>query len=209
MSHERNLKYFTSRSIVYRRDPINDKPTHVYDWGNYYKDGTFECYSLFRSRAKITTFKSLKWHLLTLWWLNPHMNKEEFDQLAEVITYKPNGFITFKVSSSLLENIINDVYMQDLEKSPNNKLRKVVFKDGTGLSKIEKLKIVGKLIGRKTVVDEESIYQCMLHINNDGEKITISLLAKLLKCSSRTIHRNMSKELKQEKNLLNIENEKI
>ena len=204
----RNMKYLNDNRIIYRKYS-EDQPTQEYKWGWYYADGTHGYYSLFNSDAKITTIKSLKWHLLTLWWLNPSMNKEEFDQLAEVITYKPNGFITFKVSSSLLENIINDVYMQDLEKSPNNKLRKVVFKDGTGLSKIEKLKIVGKLIGRKTIVNEESIYQCMLHINNDGEKITISLLAKLLKCSSRTIHRNMSKELKQEKNLLNIENEKI
>jgi len=30
-----------------------------------------------------------------------------------------------------------------------------------------------------------------------------------LKCSSRTIHRNMSQELKKEKDLLNVENEKI
>jgi len=207
MSH-RNMKYLNDNRIRYRKYS-DDNPTKEYSWGWHYSEGTHGYYSLFNSDAKITTIKSLKWHLLTLWWLNPEINKEEFDQLAEVITYKPNGFITFKVSSSLLENIINDVYMQDLEKSPNNKLRKVVFKDGTGLSKIEKLKIVGKLIGRKTIVDEESIYQCMLHINNDGEKITISLLAKLLKCSSRTIHRNMSTELKQEKDLLNIENEKI
>ena len=99
--------------------------------------------------------------------------------------------------------------MQDLERPPKNKLRKVVFKDSTGLSKVEKLKIVGKLIGRKSNIDEEIIYQCMLDLNEKGEKITIGRLAGLLNCSSRTIHRNMSKELKQEKDLLNIENEKI
>ena len=137
------------------------------------------------------------------------MDKTKFDQLAEVITYKPNGFTTFNVSNLTLNSVINSIYMQDLERPPKNKLRKVVFKDGTGLSKVEKLKIVGKLIGRKSVINEESIYQCMLSLNDDGNKITIARLALLLNCSSRTIHRNMSKELKQEKDLLNIENEKI
>jgi len=49
----------------------------------------------------------------------------------------------------------------------------------------------------------------MLDLNEIGEKITIKHIAKLLKCSSRTIHRNMSEELKKEKDILNIENEKI
>jgi transcriptional antiterminator len=43
----------------------------------------------------------------------------------------------------------------------------------------------------------------MLEINNNNEKITIAKLAKLLSCSSRTIHRNMGEELKREKELLN------
>ena len=98
--------------------------------------------------------------------------------------------------------------MQDLERPPKNKLRKIVFKDGTGLDKSQKLSIVGQLIGRKSI-EEERIYQCMLDINDMDEKITISKLAKLLKCSSRTIHRNMSIELKNEKDILNIQLEKI
>ena len=43
----------------------------------------------------------------------------------------------------------------------------------------------------------------MLEINNNKEKITINKLAKLLKCSNRTIYRNMMTELKREKELLN------
>ena len=203
----RNMKYLNDNRIIYRKYS-EDQPTQEYKWGWYYADGTHGYYSLFNSPAKITTIRSLKWHLLTLWWLNPSMDKNKFDELATVITYKPNGFTTFSVSNSVLNNVINSIYMQDLERPPKNKLRKVVFKDGTGLSKVEKLKIVGRLIGRKSI-QEERIYQHMLHINDMNEKITISKLAKLLKCSSRTIHRNMSEELKKEKDLLNIENEKI
>ena len=205
---QRAMKYLNDNRIVYRKYS-EDQPTQEYEWGWYYADGTHGYYSLFNSDAKINTLKSLKWHLLTLWWLNPDMDLDKFKQLSEVICYKPNGFVTFNVSSKLLNKVIKDVFMQDLEQPPKNKLRKVVFKDGTGLDKKQKLSIVGQLIGRKSVVDEESIYQCMLNLNHVGEKITIDKLADYFKCSSRTIHRNMSVQLKKEKDLLNIENEKI
>ena len=202
------MKYLNDNRIIYRKYS-EDQPTQEYEWGWYYADGTHGYYSLFNSPAKITTIRSLKWHLLTLWWLNPSMDKTKFDQLAEVITYKPNGFTTFSVSNLMLNSVINSIYMQDLEQPPKNKLRKVVFKDNSGLDKSQKLSIVGKLIGRQMRVDEEAIYQCMIDLNDDGKKITIGRLAGLLDCSSRTIHRNMSIELKKEKELLNIENEKI
>ena len=202
------MKYLNDNRIIYRKYS-EDQPTQEYEWGWYYADGTHGYYSLFNSPAKITTIRSLKWHLLTLWWLNPSMDKTKFDQLAEVITYKPNGFTTFSVSNLMLNSVINSIYMQDLEQPPKNKLRKVVFKDNSGLDKSQKLSIVGKLIGRQMKVDEEAIYQCMIDLNDDGKKITIGRLAGLLDCSSRTIHRNMSIELKKEKELLNIENEKI
>lgn len=204
----RNMKYLNDNRIIYRKYS-EDQPTKEYNWGWYYADGTHGYYSLFNSPAKITTIRSLKWHLLTLWWLNPNMDKTKFDQLAEVITYKENGFTTFNVSNSTLNSVINSIYMQDLERPPKNKLRKVVFKDGSGLSKVEKLKIVGQLVGRSSKINNETIYECMLELHDIGNKITINLLAKMLKCSSRTIHRNMSEDLKQEKDLLNIENEKI
>ena len=203
----RAMKYLNDNRIVYRKYS-EDQPTQEYEWGWYYADGTHGYYSLFNSDAKINTMRSLTWHLVTLWWLNPSIDLEKFKQLAEVICHKPNGFVTFNVSEKQFDFLVSDVFLTDLERPPKNKLRKVVFKDSTGLDKKQKLSIVGQLIGRKSI-QEERIYQCMLDINDMNEKITISKLAKLLKCSSRTIHRNMSDELKKEKDLLNIENEKI
>jgi len=69
----------------------------------------------------------------------------------------------------------------------------------------EKLKIVGKLIGRKNMVDQESVYQCMLDINKLGKKITWSKVASILNCSTRTVQRNLNESLKNEKKLLNEE----
>ena len=84
MSYNRSLDYLNHKQIIYRTTP-KDKPTKKDDWGLYYEDGTYDCYDLFRSKAKITTYKSLKWHLLVLWYLNPQLDPDDFQQLAEVI----------------------------------------------------------------------------------------------------------------------------
>jgi len=194
---------------VYRRNPITDEPTQHFDWGVYYEDGTYQCYDLFRSKAKITTYRSLKWHLLVLWYLNPKLDPDEFTKLAEIIANNDMGFITFSIPLELLKKIIYDVSMCDLEEPPKNKLRKFIFKDNCGLTISEKLSIVGTMIGKAKRIHEDDIYECMLDMHDMGKKITIAKLASLLKCTARTIHRNMSHELKREKELLNKTNEKI
>tara|TARA_Y100000361_G_scaffold59641_1_gene52237 strand:+ start:150 stop:767 length:618 start_codon:yes stop_codon:yes gene_type:complete len=200
---QRNLTYLNNHRIVYRRLPINDVPDQVNEVYAYYMNGTHECYELFRSKAKITTYKSLKWHLLVLWYLNPQLDQDDFMGLAEYICHKPNGFVSFAIHSELLRKIVYEVSMLDLEKPPNNKLRKVIFKPDVMVSKEEKLRIVGKLIGRLKSVTAGDIYDLMLSINDSGRKITIKRLSIHLNCSTRTIHRNMTEELKREKELLN------
>ena len=202
MSH-RNLKYLNDHRIVYRRMPISDKPTQENEYYMFYMDGTYECYELFRNKAKITTYRSLKWHLLVLWYLNPQLDQDDFMKIAEVIGNKEHGFISFNIHSELLRKMVYDVSMCDLEEPPKNKLRKVIFKPFTRISKEEKLRVVGELIGRTKRVHTDDIYECMIDLNDMGKKITIGRIAGLLDCSSRTIHRNMCAELKREKELLN------
>ena len=207
MSHERNLKYLNDHRIVYRQHPINDTPDQENEVYMFYLEGTYECYELFRSKAKITTYKSLKWHLLVLWYLNPQLDQDEFMGLAEVICHKPNGFVSFAIHADLLRKIVYEVSMLELDEPPKNKLRKVIFKPFTRISKEEKLRIVGELIGRSKKVRPDDIYECMIDLNELNKKITISRIAGLLDCSTRTIHRNMCAELKREKELLNQQNE--
>ena len=200
---QRNLTYLNNNRIVYRRLPITDKPTIENDQYMFYENGTHECYELFRSSAKITTYKSLKWHLLVLWYLNPKLNPDNFKYLAEYIVHKPNGFVSFNVSERLLEKVIYGVSMSDLDRPPKNKLRKVIFKPFTSLSKEQKLSIVGSLIGVTNKIHSDDIYQCMIDMHDMNKKITIGRIAGLLDCSSRTIHRHMCEDLKREKELLN------
>jgi hypothetical protein len=204
---QRAMTYLNNSRIVYRKYSL-DEPTDSFNWGWYYANGTYGYYSLFNTKAKINTYRSLKWHLLVLWYLNPDMDKTQFSELANVITYKPNGFITFTLSPNVLNSIINEVYLQDLDRPPKNKLRKIVFKDGCGLNVSEKLSIVGQIIGRSKRITKQNIYEAMLQVH-DNSIITIPKIAKLLGCTPRTVHRNMGEELRQEKQILNNKHEKI
>ena len=201
MSYERNIKWLNDRRIIYRHDG-DDIPTIETSKYKYYENGTYACYSLFNTKAKITTYKSLKWHMLVLYYLNmDNIINSDFVTVARFIADKENGFVTFFISNKKLEDIIGDVLMQGGD-PPKNKLRKVIFKDYSMLTISEKLKIVGKLIGRSSI-DKKSIYNAMLILNDDGFVITVKWLAKLLNVSQRTVYRHMCDDLKKEKQRLN------
>ena len=200
MSHDRNIKWLNDCRINYRRDPVNDIPTIETALYKYYEDGTHECYHLFNSKAKITTYRSLKWHFYVLYYLND--KPDGFGTLARFIADKENGFVTFFISDKKLNEMIQDVLTNGGE-PPVNKKRKIIFKDYSGLTPEQKMSIVGKLIGRSSSVNAENIYQCMLDLNELNKKITWVEVANLLNCSERTIQRNINNTLKKEKQLLN------
>jgi len=201
MSHSTNIKWLNDRRVNYRRDPVNDIPTVETALYKYYKEGTHEAYHLFNSKAKITTYRSLKWHFYVLYFLNQDKGLLP-THVYEFIANKENGFVTFFISDKKLQAMIDDVFENGGE-PPVNKKRKIIFKDYSGLTPEQKMSIVGSLIGRSRRIDEEAIYQCMLDLNEYNQKITIGRIAGLLDCSARTIQRNMCDELKKEKELLN------
>ena len=200
---DRRFKYLINRRVVWRRDPTTDIPDEETKYYMFYKSGTHQAYHLFTSKAKITTYRSLKWHLLVLWYFNPQLDPDDFEEIAYTIANKSQGFISFNISDRLLDKIIYEVSMCDLDEPPKNKIRKVIFKYGNGLCKEENLRVVGELIGRSKKFHGGDIYDIMLMLNHGGWKITMERLAKGLNCSTRTVHRNMTEELKREKELLN------
>jgi|TARA_B100000900_G_scaffold282721_1_gene242046 hypothetical protein len=211
MSQERNLKWLNDRRVIYYRNPITDTPTESTDLYDYYAEGTYQCYSLFRSKAKITTYKSLKWHLHVLYYLNYDgidgdeiSLEDDMRYVFKFIANKENGFVTFFIKQNILNKMIKEVFGTG-DTPPRNRIRKVIFKPYTLLTLSEKLSIVGKLIGRGKKIVEDDIYECMLSLNNERKKITINKIAKSLGCSTRTIYRNMGNQLKLEKELLNSE----
>ena len=200
---DRRFKYLWDNRVIYRRYPITDIPDEETEHYMFYKSGTYQCYDLFRSRAKITTWKSFYWHMMVLWHLNPEWDDAKAMEIATYLAHKPNGFTTFSMNKWNLSRLVYEVSVLDLDIPPQNKLRKIIFKPNCGLDKTEKLKIVGRLIGRLRGVQKEDIYEAMIQINYEGDQIIISKLAKMLSVTSRTIYRHMCDELKKEKEILN------
>ena len=200
---DRRFKYLWNKQVVYRRYPTTDIPDEETEHYMFYKSGTYQCYDLFRSKAKITTWKSFYWHMMVLWHLNPEWEDADAMEIATYLAYKPNGFTTFNMNKWNIARLVYEVSVLDLDTPPQNKLRKIIFKPNCGLDKIEKLRIVGKLIGRLRGVQKEDIYEAMIQTNHEGDKIIISKLAKMLSVTPRTIHRHMCDELKKEKEILN------
>ena len=202
---ERRFDYLIHKRVIWRREPVTDVPDIETDKYMFYKNGTYQCYNLFRSKAKITTYRSLKWHMLVLWYLNPYWDEHDAMDIAMYITDRQNGFVTFNINRWNVARLIDDLSVVDLEHPPTNKLRKIVFKWNCGLTKSEKLSIVGQLIGKMNGIDKSDIYEAMIQINYEGYKIIISKLAKMLNVTPRTIYRHMNDELKKEKQRLNTE----
>ena len=202
-SMERKFTYLVNKRVVWRRNPITDIPDEETKEYMFYKNGTYECYDLFRSKAKITTYRSFKWHMLVLWHLNQEWKESDALNVAMYLADKDNGFTMFSMNKWNIIRVIDDLSILDLEEPPKNKLRKIVFKWNCGLNKLEKLRIVGRLIGRMNGVKGSDIYEAMLYKNHCNEKITIKWLSELLKVTPRTIYRHMNDELKQEKERLN------
>ena len=184
MSYPRNLEHLHRKRFQYKKEPTTDIPTKKYYWGSYYEGGTYQDYRLFYSKAKITTYKSLAWHIQSLRYINIGWCEDDFRKIIYFI-------------SDIKKALSNDFLFK-----PKNRKKTLVFKDGTGLSRNQKLKITGEMVGRSKIVDNESIYECMLYINGDKRKITISNIAKILNCSTRTIHRTMNIELKKKRTYL-------
>jgi len=144
------------------------------------------------------------WHMLVLKHLNQDWSNKDVLDVAYYIADKNNGFTTFNMNKWNVQRVIKDLDLIDCGDPPRNKLRKIIFKFNCGLDKSQKLSIVGKLIGRSSVTPED-VYEAMLQINYEGDKIIISKLAKMLNVTPRTIHRRMCKDLKQTKEELNNE----
>ena len=204
MSHDRKIKWLHDKRVITRCWPWEDLPSQETELYMYYETGTYQCYTLFASKAKITTYKSLKWHFLVLQFLNEDESQEFIESVFRFIADKENGFVTFFIKQSILNGMITNVFDAG-GNTPVNKMRKVIFKPAAWhLTLSQKLSIVGKLIGRNRL-NKETLYQSMLDINDEGHKITTKKLADLLGVTQRTIYRHMCDTLRKEKQILNEE----
>ena len=103
---DRRFKYLWDNRVVYRRNPITDIPDEETEHYMFYKDGTHQCYDLFRSKAKITTWRSFYWHMMVLWHLNPEWDDAKAMEVATFLAHKPNGFTTFTINNCNIARLV-------------------------------------------------------------------------------------------------------
>ena len=205
-----NKNWLHKNRIAYRCYPYSDNPTYEKEWGWFYEDGTDERFTLFNRDFKINSYKSLYWHLSVIWWINSSVvNKynpityEEFLAASLFICDKSNGFIAIDISSYYVEKCC--ISIAKANKKPKNKSVKFVFKEGTGLTFSDKMKIVGKYSKRQKTYTKDELKKIMKKINDSGATITNKLLSLKMNCSTKTIQRLMDKELKETKEKMNEE----
>ncbi len=201
---ERRLDILIQRKLIWRRNPITDIPTETFSWGWYYKEGTYENYSLFAHSGKIGTIHAFKWHLKVLWYLNPELSKKEFERLIKLMADARNGFVLHSFKKELTDYMLNSIYHTDLEKPPANNLRRVIFRDNHGLTLSEQRKIAGKYGNLGKGISPGELYEEMIRLNHQNTKISIKNLAENLNCTTRTVHRNLNDVLREEKKNLNL-----
>lgn len=209
--YERRLDILRQRKLIWRRGPTTDIPTEEHSWGWYFKNGTYQNYVLFKQKNKISTMNMFIWHLRVLWYLNPDLTLDKFESLCRLLADKVNGFVIKNFSEVAIAYAVDNVYNGDLDKPPQNALRKIIFREYHGLTKQQQARISGRYAKLGSGIGPEDIYEEMLKLNEDKIKITINLLANNLKCTKRTIHRNLDETLRAEKTELNktLKNEKL
>ncbi len=201
------LKRLHQMKIVLCKMPDEKELYIEYDWGRHYPDKVYGYINLFAYDYKIFTYDQLAYTLRAIRLMNPNITESKYSEVIDIITDPTNHFILFKPNANKLKKFLEDSESWDLEDlKVKTRPRKVIFNFNCVLDTREKLSIVGKLCGSGKRVTEEGIYESMVVLHYDyAEKITIQKLAKMLECTIRTIHRNMSDELRKEKELLNLE----
>lgn len=204
------LDYFHRRQISYKCYPYSDIPTEEKNWGWYYEDGTTQRYRLFPYKGmKITSKKSLYWHLLVIYWLNSSNMREyqtitenDFIDCCKYVCDYSSGFITSNLEDIDYYSVAKSILSSN--RKPYNKSVKFVFREGLGLSLSDKMKIISSYTN-KSAITESKLSDAIKKIHAKGEVVTNNLLSLELNCSKRTIQRNMNKELVELRKDLNNE----
>lgn len=204
-------QFFYKNHIILYKLPENQNYTE-YPWGRVYDTKVSGFIDLFRYNYKIISVRHLLWHIYAIRYMNPNMSESLADSVILHLINPSHGFIAkdiFEGSKDYERNFDYVKYRAKrlyLDDEPISKPRKVVFYSNSGLTVSEKLSIVGKFSGKDKRISESAIYEAMIMIHYDySDKITIKGLAEMLGCTTRTIHRNLNKELKREKVILNSE----
>lgn len=204
-----NLDWLHRNRVAYKCYPYTDTPSETHHWGWYYENGTTERYKLFYSDNKISSYRSLYWHLSVIYWVNSSavrklepIKKYSFLSVCLFLSSKENGFVSFDIKEESVEKIYKTIIK--LNQKPTNKSVKFVFRDGAGLSFKDKMSIIGSY-SNSSKISDEAIIEAIKKNKESGDRVTNKSLSLIIGCSERTIQRHMTDDLKKLKKTMNNE----
>lgn len=139
-------------------------------------------YKLYRTTRKINSFNELKYIAEKFLYLNPDFDIDLMKKLFIQLSDRGNGHIIRTYGDERVESMIDAVNRQrPLPYCP--RYRKIIFNPGKRISRVDKMKIVGKLINAKEKPTKQELDQIIQELWTDNIKITISEVSKRAKCS--------------------------
>lgn len=170
----------------------------------YFPEGV-RFYRLYRTSRKINSFAELEYVAEKFIHLNPDYNIEHMKRLFVQLSDRSSGHTIRTYGKDRVEYMVANVYKK--RKIPYcPKLRKVVFNPSKRMSKSEKMKIVGQLIGTKPRLSEQDLIAVIEDMAENKIKITISKIAELTDKTKHIVNQSLTKKIKY---LIKELNEKI
>ena len=167
----------------------------------YFPEG-IPYYHLYRTKRKINSFAELEYVAEKFIHLNPDFDLQTMKELFYKLSERESGHVIRTYTQRRVEAMIDIVY--ERKKVPyTGKLRKIIFNPSKMLSKEQKMRIVGQVIGSKPNVEQEDIFYVMDELYLNKEIITIQKIADMCDSSRYMIKKSLNNRILKEMDRLN------
>lgn len=167
----------------------------------YFPEG-IPYYHLYRTKRKINSFAELEYIAEKFIYLNPDFELETMKGLFYKLSERESGHVIRTYTQRRVEAMIEIVH--ERKKVPyTGKLRKIIFNPSKMLTKEQKMRIVGQVIGSKPNVEEEDIFYVMDELHLNKEIITIAKIAEMCDSSRYMIKKSLTPKVVKEMDRLN------
>lgn len=167
----------------------------------YFPEG-IPYYHLYRTKRKINSFAELEYIAEKFIYLNPDFDLQTMKQLFYKLSERESGHVIRTYTQRRVEAMVDIVH--ERKKVPyTGKLRKIIFNPSKMLTKEQKMRIVGQVIGSKPNVEEEDIVYVIDELHMNKEVITIAKIAEMCDSSRYIIKKSLTPKILKEIDRLN------
>lgn len=146
---------------------------------------------------RVSSFNQLKYYAEVFLYLNPDISYDIFRGLFRWLGDRENGRSIRTYSKARVDDMIQDVYHNPKEPYCR-RMRRVVFNPESIMSTSEKLSIVAQIVSKGLTFTEKDLIDAIEHMAQARIIINYERLANTLMCSTKTVNRLMTTEIKDQ-----------